>query len=369
MSTEAETKAEAFRGATRPEGIVLEFGCLAAPRAHGATTIALTDRVLMPLETAQRLMLALQSLQRSGAATPASTTSPVAAAPSRGEVPVNAPPQPAGEKAALLMRLVSALGVPFEHERSFRLSEGELLANRFLLTVDRDRIGEGRIERVLAICRELGLPSSLERDIAGHFDHARSVHFGFEAGAGSMLCKLYLERELSAGDLERARADAQPIALHLAFKWNVLGPGHVVSRYLWHPALSMTGIEERLGVIYTVGRQDVSLDIARAILRFAASRTQPERLQYLEVLEDENDRRSFDLNLYPAGLQVKDIQHLLSRMRAHYGIRPGQFQALFDQVKAKTLGHVAGGVHRNGRDFFNIYYGVEGEPARAGGER
>ena len=49
-------------------------------------------------------------------------------------------------------------------------------------------------------------------------------------------------------------------------------------------------------------------------------------------------------------------------MREHFGVRPGQFQALYDQIKNKPLGHVAGGVHRNGKEFFNIYYGVAGFP-------
>ena len=38
------------------------------------------------------------------------------------------------------------------------------------------------------------------------------------------------------------------------------------------------------------------------------------------------------------------------------------FQALYDQIKMKALGHLAGGVHRNGKDFFNLYYGVTGLP-------
>ena len=92
-------------------------------------------------------------------------------------------------------------------------------------------------------------------------------------------------------------------------------------------------------------------------------RTEAERLQYLEVEELENGRRSFDLNVYNAGLTVKDAQPLLQRMRAHFNLRPGQFQALYDQIRGLSLGHLAGGVHRDGRDFFNVYYGVAGLPA------
>ncbi|MGH8749675.1 MAG: hypothetical protein ACREU5_11285, partial [Burkholderiales bacterium] len=85
-------------------------------------------------------------------------------------------------------------------------------------------------------------------------------------------------------------------------------------------------------------------------------------LQYLEVQEPGNGRRSFDLNLYDAKLQVKDLQPVLYRMRELYRARPGQFQALYDQIRDKVLGHLAGGVHRDGKDFFNLYYGVAGFP-------
>jgi hypothetical protein len=56
------------------------------------------------------------------------------------------------------------------------------------------------------------------------------------------------------------------------------------------------------------------------------------------------------------------MQHLLHRMREHFNVPPGRLQALYDQVKGKALGHLAGGVHRDGEDFFNIYYGVVGLP-------
>jgi hypothetical protein len=46
-------------------------------------------------------------------------------------------------------------------------------------------------------------------------------------------------------------------------------------------------------------------------------------------------------------------------MRQRFAIKPGQFQALYDQIKSQTAGHLAGGAHRNGKDFFNVYYGVQ----------
>jgi hypothetical protein len=46
-------------------------------------------------------------------------------------------------------------------------------------------------------------------------------------------------------------------------------------------------------------------------------------------------------------------------MRDLFSIRPGQFQAFFDQIRNQSAGHLAGGIHRDGRNFFNVYHGVE----------
>jgi hypothetical protein len=50
---------------------------------------------------------------------------------------------------------------------------------------------------------------------------------------------------------------------------------------------------------------------------------------------------------------------VLLRMRAHLGIAAAPFADLYERIKTKRFGHLAGGVHRGGQDFFNLYYGVE----------
>ena len=124
----------------------------------------------------------------------------------------------------------------------------------------------------------------------------------------------------------------------------------------------MRGAHGRLYFAPEYATANASAVIARAVLQAAAERSPTERLQYLEVEEPETSRRSFDLNLYNAKMQVRDIHGLLLRMREQYSVRPGQFQALYDQINGMVLGHLAGGMHRNGRDFFNVYYGAVGLP-------
>jgi len=362
--------ANAFRGKLEDDELVVEFGH-SAPEASPAagSKVSLALRVVMPLATAQRLVSRLQEalqasrrpLDQDQAAAPPRAAMPLSV---RGQTPVNAPPDPAGEQAALLLRLVADLGAPYQYERSFRLSDAGLQANRYLLTLDvRDIAADPRL-RVLEICRRMGMPAAARAEAEARLDTARCVHFGFEGDGdgGGIVCKLYLERAVPAQEAERARALSEPVLRHLAFKWPVLGGAGVVTRYLWHPSLSAAEVEGRLAHVYQTAQAQTSLAIAIELLRLAAGKVPAERLQYLEVHEDDNPRRSFDLNVYDAELQVRDLQPLLHRMRERFDIRPGQFQALYDQIKGRVLGHVAGGIHRNAREFFNVYYGVAGFP-------
>jgi hypothetical protein len=344
MSAPKGTAADAFRAAVDREGIAVEFG------RSAADSVALTDRVVLPLETAKRLVLALnEPLARHAAKLRAGEDL-------RGHIPVNAPADQAGQSAALLLAQVAELGVPYQYERSFRMAPGALLANRFLLSVETPDLGENAAARALAICERLGMPAGLRAQAEARFAMAKCLHFGFEAGPGSILCKFYLEREVTAAER------SAPALQHLAFKWDLLGKGAVVTEYWWHPAPRLADLEARLAQIYRGGQPADSLAIARGVIELAASRAPVEQLQYLEVQEPDNGRRSFDLNLYPAALPLRELQPLLHRMRNRYGVRPGQFQALYDQVRDKTLGHLSGGVHRDGQDFFNVYYGAVGFP-------
>jgi hypothetical protein len=46
-------------------------------------------------------------------------------------------------------------------------------------------------------------------------------------------------------------------------------------------------------------------------------------------------------------------------MGQHYAIPSEEFHPLYEGVKNKTFGHIAGGIDREGRDFLTVYYGVE----------
>jgi tryptophan halogenase len=359
--------ADAFKLSVEDGNVVIEFGHGAGLGPAGQPNVAVTERIVLPAAIAQRLMLQLDDALKPHAAgllTAQARALPpgqaaVAARP--GPAPTRPPADESGTHAAQLIRLVGELGVPHQYERSFRIARASLQANRFLLTFNtRDVIGDPS-ERVLAICDRMGMPAPARQAAEAAFGMADCLHLGFEGDAASIVCKLYLERSVPAQEARTAREANQSVLLHLAFKWDLLRGESVTTRYRWFPGLSAAAIEDRFASIYGTAAEP-SRAIATAMLREAASRVDIEQMQYLEVEEAENDRHSFDLNLYNAHLRVGDVQPLLYRMRDHFGVRPGQFQALYDQVKGLALGHLAGGVHRNGAEFFNLYYGVVALP-------
>ena len=368
MDPMTAVSAEAFKLSREGSDVMIDFGRLdGVPVASGLVAVAVTDRVTLRLETARRLLIWLDDSLKPHAARmradQAKTLAPADAAVAAR--PDQSPQRPrqdvSGEKAAQLLRMIGGWGVPHQYERSLRLTEGAMQANRFLLTVNVRDIQGDAVERTLAVCDHFQIPSHLRDAAVANFRMAKCVHFGFEGSPDSIVCKLYLEADVSGQQADAARVANQPILLHLAFKWDLLRDAAVTTRYLWHPFLSARQIEDRLAHVYR-DETPVSEAIARSLLGLATERAQAEHLQYLEVEEAETERRSFDLNVYNAKLQVKDMYNLLQQMRERFAIRPGQFQALYDQIKGMSLGHLAGGVHRNGKDFFNLYYGAVGLP-------
>lgn len=341
-----DLRADAFRASLSREEIGLQFGT-----ARGADEVALHTLITLSPATARRLLSrlreALYEAERRAAAAPAEVAARM------GTTLLNAPPTAAAERATTLVRLVDGLGAPYQHERSFRMAPGRLQANRMLLSVDRKRLGDRAAARLAALCAQLGLPEAQLASVPRQVRAARCVHFGFEGEDDRALYKVYFENARA----EEEAASGDPVLLHLAYKWDPARPERcVTTRYEWLPRVGADEMRRRMAQTYGAG---APFDAAVALLDLAAARKDPARLQFLQVSEEGSPRRSFDLNLYDAGLQVRDAQAPLVRLREHFGLRPGQFQALYDQVKNQRLGHFAGGVHRDGAPFATVYYGVE----------
>ena len=261
-----------------------------------------------------------------------------------------------------LLQLVKDLDVELGLERSFKISEKVLLQNRFLLGISKHAIKQKPHEKFMEICERMDMP----RDFLGVFREnlpkANYVHFGFEENAGTCLYKVYLEfyKDIE-GQVKRQPTQSDPFVLHLGFKWDVSDNAkHVLSKYHWYPLLSVQDMFKRIADRLNPRGYQNPFEIARGIVIAASVRMAHRAILYLEVTEENNPRRSFDINLYRAGIQLRELYPFLLNMFRHYGIPPEEFRTLYTRDKAETFGHLSGGIDREGKDFLTVYYGVKG---------
>ena len=259
------------------------------------------------------------------------------------------------EKAVLPFRILERLEIPFGYERSFKMSRGQLLANRFLLGVS---LTDTTPPTLFDICYQLGMPARLFEPFQQNLPEANLVFFGFEDDEVDGNYRVYLEY----WDKICAEISAEPEKIHprlmfLGYKWNTERPqSQAISRYHCYPLLSTSEILERISDVYAQRQQACSLAYVREMVHRAASECLDRSFIYLEVTEEENVRTSFDLNLYKSGLCLHDIHGILVGLQQHYEIRQQDFEKLFQLVGSKLLGHISGGTNRQGEEFLTVYY-------------
>jgi hypothetical protein len=251
----------------------------------------------------------------------------------------------AGDLLALLR------GQPIEgFERSFKMSAGSLLGDRYLLGVQRNALPDAVL---LDICQHIQMPRGQLAAMQESLPRASTVHFGFEQSEASGTHKVYLE---FASALDPVLRTGDAALLHIAYKWDMANPRNsTIAKYLCYPDIVADELVGRHAALYSDRAGDLTVTITREILDLALRRAGG-RLMYLEVSEQGNPRRSFDVNLHEAGLFVEDIEPCLYDLRQHYGISPEQFDPMFALVRRARLAHLSGGINRHGKDFVTVYY-------------
>ena len=97
--------------------------------------------------------------------------------------------------------------------------------------------------------------------------------------------------------------------------------------------------------------------MATDFLDIVSTRTTHKEVNYFEVTEENSKRKSFDINVYQADIQLEELYPLLLKMYRHYSIPSREFHAFYEPFKAKTVGHLSGGIGRDGKDFLTVYFG------------
>jgi hypothetical protein len=252
-----------------------------------------------------------------------------------------------------LLDLVGAYNVSYGREDSFKMAPGRLYEKRLLLGI---RTRDIPAQAVLDIATGIGMPAKYFSTFGQNLREANLVLFGVEETENGCIYKAYLEFWDKVRREVRATGKRDPLLLHLGFKWHdVDSTISVVARYTCYPMLDVASILARMREIYQGWGNRSSCQIALNLVEFAAKRNAGNFI-YVEVSEEDTRRRSFDINFYKSNLTLAEVHPFLRGAAEHYAIAREQFDALCSRNRARLLGHLSGGVARDGGDFLTVYY-------------
>lgn len=256
------------------------------------------------------------------------------------------------QKANLIFDVLESLNLQFRVEASLKMINGTLFRNRFILGIDKS---ENLSANFSYICKTMNMPDQYWQVFNQYFADANMIYLGFEGSHENCLYKIYLELW---GKIISEKNHKQPLLYGVGLKWNSLNNSQVaISKYTYYPLLSVEMILNRILNVY--GNQNAeNYYLLRDIIKFAANKTDNDLFTYLEVTEDNKNRKSFDINLYQANIQLKEVYHYLLNASQNYSISPQNFNSLYQNITTKILGHLSGGIDREGRAFITIYYEV-----------
>jgi hypothetical protein len=348
--------------ATREE-VSLLFGAEEPVLAgSGEVSIPLSERIVLGPTVAKKLASLLKETLCKFEPVQPSRPEPSLSAPERADgFSLIREKKSSKESADLLWQLTRDLGVSFESEKSFKIVPGKILTNRFLLGIGRKNMPGGDT-RIFDLCGRIGMPENLQKVFRSRVAEANFVHFGFEENERTCIYKVYLEfLDRVREEIKNDREDRAPRLLHLAFKWDVSeNTRQAVTSYTLYPWLSISEMISRACNTLKSKAEDNAINaIVEGVIRLAAERISPDDLLYLEVTEEGNPRTSFDINMYRARLHVAELYPWLGRIARRLGISYRDFHDQYEPLKNERLGHLAGGIGRDGKEFFTIYYGAE----------
>ena len=258
-------------------------------------------------------------------------------------------------------RIVEQLDLKCGYEKSFKMMDRYLLRNRYLLGIEKSRLDH---QKLVSICEQMQMPEKFVDQFFDNVADANLVLLGFEEGIESCTYKIYLEYwDKIRTQMSVKQSSAEPVALFQGFKWNAMDNSRaVLTDYIYYPLLKVDEIIERIGRLGLPGEDTSVFDMAREIISRAARLAGNQPFIYVEASEGDNPRNSFDINLYPAGMTLQSIRSSVAQLFRHYAISNGEFDLLYSRLGSRPLGHLSGGIDRNRKDFFTVYY--ENQPEK-----
>jgi tryptophan halogenase len=241
-------------------------------------------------------------------------------------------------------------------ERSCKFSQGGLSRERLLMGQAPDQLAG----TPLALAHvTLDMPSGARSAYEHDYQRANFVYLGFDGTADSLSYRFYLEFPVNlAHQLDPATGQLTKALWARGYKWDALGPDqqkHDVTEYWWHPRLTVEQISRKVNALVSQ-QSDAAKALTGKAIDLARLRSNALEWQFLEATEPASARHSFDLNLYQADVRLTELTAELTALGSTMGIPSDEVTAFMRDAGASTLGHVSGGLGRDGLPFITLYY-------------
>lgn len=259
-------------------------------------------------------------------------------------------------------------------ERSCKFGPGSLSRERLLLGQTSALLAGTTLD---AAPRFLKLPASAKLAYMQDRLRANFIYLGFDGSAQGLSYRIYLEFPVNlAQQLDPATGLMAPALLARGYKWDALRPEldqYDATDYWWHPRLTVDQIQMRLKALWVpqplavvdgssasesdgVHASSAAQALVQRTIDLARARSNALNWQYLEVTEPASSRQSFDLNVYEANLRMAELDGEVRALGQALGIAEANLNGFLQDTANATLGHVSGGLGRDGLPFLTVYY-------------
>ncbi len=274
---------------------------------------------------------------------------------------------PAADAANLLLGL--ATNVPLVGiERSCKFSPGHLHRERLLLGQATDKLKQTPLYDAHVALR---MPASAQATYEPDRQAANFMYLGFDGSDDQLTYRIYLEFPVNvAHHVDPATGQVSKALLARGYKWSALEGSacghHDVTDYWWEPRLTVDQILRRLDALWSqqtdapTAEGGMEREACRALTRHAIElarhRSNALDWMYLQATEPASTRQSFDLNLYQAELPLGELRDGLLALGAALRIPARDIDAFLATESTCCLGHLSGGLGRDGQTFLTVYY-------------
>jgi hypothetical protein len=259
-------------------------------------------------------------------------------------------------KANLLFCTLDDL--PLEgYEASFKMMRYSLLNVRFLIGVKTKNLSRHHFENM---CKKLNMPDTCFLKCMEKFNDSNLVLFGFEEDRNHCTYKIYLEFNDRNRSIVRQTKSKEPLIQYLGFKWDAFDNlNFLITTYKWFPFISASEMYDRIDQIY-MKTDPFQFILIKNLIQSVVNRIDDsfDPFIYLEATDMNNKRKSFDLNIYKAGLTMGEVETYIKKIMRLFDIDARKWNMFLWKIRHKIFGHISSGFSFTGDEFASFYYDV-----------